>query len=78
MGPIAHQYILMAMPLRGSNAGSSSHRHAGEIRAQRTVTLDTACAANPARFRHRRPTPPKLPSVAWINEPSPEALIEFA
>src|SRR5262249_25824082 len=37
---------------------------AGEIRAQRAVTLDAAYAANPARFRHRRPTPPKLPTVA--------------
>ena len=67
------------------------HRHAGiglhtpasvhydtapEIRAQRGVTLDAAYAANPARFRHRRPTPPKLPTVAWINEPSREALIQ--
>ncbi len=69
------------------------HRHAGiglhtpasvhygtarEIRAQRTATLDAAYAANPARFRHRPPAPPKLPSVAWINEPSPEALIKSA
>jgi putative transposase len=51
---------------------------AGEIRAQRAATLDAAYAANPARFRHRRPTPPKLPTVAWINEPSPEALIKSA
>jgi putative transposase len=51
---------------------------AGEIRAQRAVTLDAAYAANPARFRHRPPTPPKLPTVAWINEPSPEALIKSA
>jgi putative transposase len=69
------------------------HRHAGiglhtpasvhfgtaaEIRAQRAAILDAAYAANPARFRHRRPTPPKLPTVAWINEPSPEALIRSA
>ena len=69
------------------------HRHAGiglhtaasihygtatEIRAKRAATLDTAYAANPARFHHRRPTPPKLPTVAWINEPSPEALIQSA
>ena len=69
------------------------HRHAGiglhtaasvhygtatEIRAKRAETLDAAYAANPARFRHRRPTPPKLPTVAWINEPSPEALIKSA
>ena len=69
------------------------HRHAGiglhtpasvhystvrEVRAQRAATLDAAYAANPARFRHRRPKPPKLPTVAWINEPSDEALIKFA
>ena len=69
------------------------HRHAGiglhtpasvhygtaeEIRAQRAITLDAAYAANPARFRHRRPQPPKLPTVAWINEPTPETLIQSA
>ena len=69
------------------------HRHAGiglhtpasvhygtaeEIRAQRAVTLDAAYAANPARFGHRRPTAPTLPTVAWINEPTPEALIRSA
>ncbi len=69
------------------------HRHAGiglhtaasvhygtatEIRAKRAETLDAAYAANPTRFHHRRPTPPKLPTVAWINEPSPEALIGSA
>ena len=67
------------------------HRHSGiglhtpasvhygtatEIRAERTRTLDAAYAANPDRFRHRRPTPPKLPTVAWINDPSREALIQ--
>lgn len=67
------------------------HRHAGiglhtpasvhygtaeQIRAQRAETLDAAYAANPARFRHRRPTPPRLPTVAWINEPSREAHIQ--
>jgi putative transposase len=60
------------------------HRHSGishhtpasvhygtalEVRAQRAETLHAAYAANPARFRHRRPEPPKLPTVAWINEP---------
>ncbi len=69
------------------------HRHAGiglhtpasvhygtatEIRTQRAATLDAAYAANPARFRHRQPEPPKLPTIAWINEPSPEALIRSA
>jgi putative transposase len=61
------------------------HRHAGiglhtpasvhygtvaEIDAARAATLDTAYQANPARFRHRRPTPPRLPTVAWINQPT--------
>jgi hypothetical protein len=32
------------------------------------VTLDAAYAANPARFAGP-PTPPKVPTVAWINEP---------
>jgi putative transposase len=69
------------------------HRHAGiglhtpesvhygtadEIRTQRTATLDAAYAVNRARFRHRRPAPPKLPTIAWINEPTPEALIKSA
>jgi len=27
---------------------------------------------------HRRPQPPKLPAVAWINQPSQEALIQTA
>jgi putative transposase len=70
-----------------------THRHAGialhtpasvhygtatEIRAQRAATLDAAYAANPARFQHRRPRPPRLPTVAWINDPTPETLIKSA
>ena len=60
------------------------HRHSGvgyhtpasvhygtakDVRTKRAGTLATAYAANPARFRHRRPEPPKLPTVAWINPP---------
>jgi putative transposase len=63
------------------------HRHSGiglhtpasvhfgtatEVRAKRASTLDAAYAANPGRFRHRRPSPPKLPTVAWINKPTIE------
>ena len=63
------------------------HRHSGiayhtpasvhfgtatEVRAQRAETLGAAYAENPARFRHRRPEPPQLPTVAWINEPNVE------
>src|SRR4051812_12645172 len=39
---------------------------AAEIRTQRAVTLDAAYAANPDRFRHCKPHPPTLPTVAWI------------
>ena len=46
---------------------------AAEVRAQRQHTLNAAYSANPARFRHRRPEPPKLPTVAWINEPTEDA-----
>lgn len=52
------------------------HGTAGQVRAQRTATLQAAYAANPARFGHRRPEPPKLPTTAWINQPSREALIQ--
>jgi putative transposase len=67
------------------------HRHSGiglhtpasvhygtatEIRAKRAATLDAAYTANPDRFRHRRPVPPALPTVAWINDPSREANIQ--
>jgi putative transposase len=69
------------------------HRHSGiglhtpasvhygtatEIQAQRAETLTAAYATNPARFRHQPPTPPALPEVAWINEPTREALIQSA
>ena len=55
---------------------SVHHGTAAEVRAQRAATLEAAYAANPARFRHRRPQPPKLPAAAWINQPSQEALIQ--
>ncbi|WP_425596881.1 transposase [Serinicoccus marinus] len=69
------------------------HRHSGiglhtpasvhygtvtEVRAQRQQTLDAAYAAHPERFGHARPTPPRLPTAAWINQPSQETLIQTA
>ncbi len=48
------------------------------VRAMRQQTLDAAYATHPERFGHRRPAPPKLPAVAWINQPSQEALIQTA
>ena len=49
---------------------------AGQVRQQRQATLHAAYDAHPSRFRHRRPEPPKLPSAAWINQPSREAIIQ--
>ncbi len=51
---------------------------APEIHAQRAETLNAAYVTNPARFRHQQPHPPKLPTIAWINEPTPDALIRSA
>jgi putative transposase len=51
---------------------------AGQVRNQRQHTLDAAYTARPERFGHRRPSPPKLPAQAWINQPSREALIQSA
>ena len=52
--------------------GGRSIGTAEEVRAERAKTLDAAYAANPTRFRARRPVPPKLPTVAWINDPNEE------
>jgi putative transposase len=54
---------------------SVHHGTVAEVRAQRAATLDAAYAAHPGRFR-RRPTPPRLPTAAWINKPSREALVQ--
>jgi putative transposase len=60
-------------PRRGPVVGT-----ADEIRTRRQQTLDAAYAANPDRFSRRTPTAPKLPTEAWINQPTPEALIQSA
>jgi putative transposase len=39
------------------------------VRAQRAEVLDDAYAAHPERFVRKPPEPPRLPTVAWINEP---------
>ncbi len=36
---------------------------------QRSVTLDTAFIAHPARFKGVAPRPPSVPTAAWINPP---------
>jgi transposase InsO family protein len=64
-------------------AYNHEHRHSGiglhtpasvhfgtaeQIRIHRQSTLDQAYATHPHRFT-RRPHPPRLPKVAWINQP---------
>lgn len=66
-----------------------NHRHSGigwhtpasvhfgthtAVDAARRITLNAAYQANPARFS-RRPTPPIMPTIAYINEPVPEPQI---
>jgi hypothetical protein len=48
------------------------------IRQRRQKTLDRAYTANADRFHNRPPIAPKLPTVAWINPPTPEPLIQSA
>ncbi len=56
----------------GLHTPASVHHGTAEIvQTQRQATLNAAYAANPARF-NRRPTPPELPTQAWINKPDPE------
>lgn len=54
--------------------------HYGKVRdAQkaRAAVLDAAWAEHPERFS-RKPKPLQMPTEAWINEPSREALIRTA
>jgi putative transposase len=65
---------------------NDEHRHSGiglhtpasvhygsaqAVQDQRAVVLDAAYAAHPERFVNKAPTPPAIPSVAWINKPQP-------
>jgi putative transposase len=43
---------------------------ADDVQDARTRVLAAAYAANPRRFCNRRPTPPKMPTIAWINKPT--------
>jgi putative transposase len=48
------------------------HGQAKAIHAKRQRVLDAAYIATPERFVRRPPTPPQLPTAAWINKPSTE------
>ena len=43
---------------------------ASEVDAARAITLGEAYAAHPERFVRGPPTPPRMPTAAWINPPS--------
>ena len=46
------------------------HGRATELHAERARVLNAAYAATPERFVRRPPTPPELPTAAWINKPT--------
>lgn len=51
------------------------HGRVNEVQCARAVSLETAWKAHPDRFT-RKPTPLKMPTKAWINDPSREANIK--
>jgi putative transposase len=68
---------------------NDEHRHSGigfhtpadvhygraeQVRAERAVVLEAAYATHPERFVRKPPAPPKLPTIAWINQPTEEAV----
>jgi putative transposase len=50
------------------------HGRAQELHAERQCVLNSAYAATPERFVRRPPTPPDLPTAAWINKPTTEEI----
>ena len=44
--------------------------HAKQLTAERNITLMTAFAAHPQRFKGLAPKPPAVPTAAWINPPT--------
>jgi putative transposase len=46
------------------------HGHATELHAARARVLDAAYTRTPERFVRRAPTPPPVPTAAWINKPN--------
>lgn len=47
------------------------HGQAEQVHEQRTNVLLGAYTAHPERFVNRPPTPPAVPTAAWINRPAP-------
>jgi putative transposase len=68
---------------------NDEHRHSGigfhtpadvhygraeQVRSERALVLDAAYATHPERFVRKPPTPPELPTAAWINKPEQDQL----
>jgi len=51
---------------------SIHHGRAKQAHTARRAVLAAAYAANPERFVRKAPTPPTLPTAAWINKPKSE------
>ncbi len=51
------------------------HEQATELHAVRARVLEAAYARNPERFVRKPPTPPTLPTAAWINKPKTRRLL---
>jgi putative transposase len=50
--------------------------HAQALRKVRQATLDAAFLCSPNRFKGRRPSPATLPTAAWINPPTSDAITQ--
>ena len=46
------------------------HGRAHQANTQRAHVLDAAYTRTPERFVRRAPTPPPVPTAAWINKPN--------
>lgn len=54
----------------GFHTPADMHYGRAELaQAKRAAVLDVAYAEHPERFVRKAPTPPALPTIAWINQP---------
>ena len=53
-----------------TNAEAVHYGLAAARQLVRAATLSDAYAAHPERFVHQPPTPPAIPTAAWINQPA--------
>ena len=65
-GALVRCWMLVSSQPRGLPTHSG---RASKNAAMKAGLFSAAYAANPAGLRHRKPEPPKPPTIAWINEP---------